>query len=89
MGTLADIPAADKKGNLTRKVKPGLMNYKKVQEYLDMSHDQIYDLRKKDPDLPIIKIGGRLFARQSDIDNWIEAQKQAQHVSIGTKRTQI
>ena len=87
MPRLSDIPAAAVKGNLTPTVKPGLMNYQKVQEYLDMSHDQIYDLRKKDLDFPIFKIGGRLYARQTELDEWIDRQKQAQKVQLRTKRT--
>ena len=82
MGTLADIPAEAVRSKTIRAPKPGLMNYERLQKYLDMSHDQIYELRKKDPTFPVLKIRNRVFARQEKIDQWIREQEQAQEINL-------
>jgi len=68
------------KGNLKPIKSKGLMNLNELQEYLSMSYDQIYRLRNEDPSFKIVRIRGRLYAKQEDIDIWIEQQyKQQSH----------
>jgi predicted DNA-binding transcriptional regulator AlpA len=76
MNTLSDPNLATLKPKKNLKpIRPkGLMNLSDLQEYLSMSYDQIYRLRGEDPEFKVVRIRGRLYAKQEDIDAWIEKQ---------------
>jgi predicted DNA-binding transcriptional regulator AlpA len=79
-GTLADRRIVK---HTPTQSKPGLMSYKRVQSYLDMSKDQLYELRNEDPDFPaMIKIRGRLYTTQAELDAFIEKKAHDQLLGI-------
>ena len=51
--------------------RSALLNAKEAAEYLKLSYYTLEKWRTRKQGLPYVKIGTRVFYRQSDLDNWL------------------